>query len=305
MMSTLIGHEVIRKRLIERVRMGTLSQTNLFYGTPGIGKRMAACEIAQAIFCEKPEEAPCRVCDACVQMARGTHPDFYQVGIVQAGEEGGTVSDTVRRENIDNMKKGMSRKPMQGNYQVAIIDEAHKLSAAAANTLLKMLEEPREHQIFFLITSRLHHVLMTIRSRAEKIYFTLNEPEKISRIVNAITDSGENHANLETFARAFAGSPGKIAKVMPWDVDWDQYVRDLISGATLTKAVNLAAEIVEKEWDIELFLQMLSQSVFDNYRDGAVSRDAAVSAWERLSEASFRIERRVRKEFVLEKLFMY
>lgn len=282
-MFNIIGQEKIRQDLIHRVRQKCLPQTNLFYGAVGVGKALVAREVAAAVLCENQRLAPCGDCSSCQQMLDGIHPDFVEVrpgkpisksaasSATDAETSSSGAAETLRRESIDAMKQSMSRFPLLGQYQVAVIVDAHLMSDAAANTLLKILEEPRPHQIFILVTSRLHQILLTIRSRSAKRYFPP---------VAAANASVEISVDVAAVA-------GKI-----------------LTRGSFADAVEMAKKITTDEIDMRLLFQYLRCHILQQVKDRRVESAPAIVALRRIQDAEFHMERRVRKEFVLENLFV-
>ncbi|MFQ5579423.1 MAG: DNA polymerase III subunit delta' [Nitrospiria bacterium] len=151
----------------------------LFVGGEGIGKREAALAFTQALFCrafhnvggvekklfgDSRENAsePCGECLSCRKMIDGNHPDFSTI------EADG---NTIKVDQIRVMEEKIVFKPLESPQKVILIDPADKMNAAAANGLLKTLEEPPSHAMMILIASRPASLPETVLSRCQKIYF--------------------------------------------------------------------------------------------------------------------------------------
>jgi DNA polymerase-3 subunit delta' len=157
----IIGHEdnkVVIRRLISEKRV---PHAWLFCGSRGVGKFMTAQVMAAALLCQR-EEGPCGECLSCRQIRAGNHPDFILVK-----PEGSTI----KIEQIRNLQHEMARATYRGDYRVCIIDDAEQMTLQAANSLLKMLEEPTGNSIFIMISSRRHQLLATIISRCRVMIF--------------------------------------------------------------------------------------------------------------------------------------
>lgn len=279
----ILGHQSTRHRLLRWVSEGRLPQTNLFYGPVGAGKSLVAREVAAALLCQKSDAAPCAVCDSCLRMEQGSHPDFFATGPSKKTVKGAAsetlaetagfgVNDSVRRESIDAIRKNMSRFPLHGKFQVAVIHEAHQMTESAANSLLKILEEPRPHQIFILVTSRLHQMLITIRSRSAKTYFPA--------------------------LRALD------AQVLDLPVNVAELTECVLTPTTFANAVDLAKKLASNDVDVPLLFQIIRDRIASAVRSGSLHQAAALKALQQISDADFQLTRRIRKEFVLENLFM-
>ena len=136
---------------------GRINHAYLFSGPRGCGKTSSARILARSLNCEQgPTSTPCNVCDSCVSLGPGGTGNL-DVTELDAASHGG-VDDT--RELRDKAFHA----PAASRYRVFIIDEAHMVTAAGFNALLKIVEEPPEHLIFIFATTEPEKVLPTIRS---------------------------------------------------------------------------------------------------------------------------------------------
>jgi len=167
----------------------------LIYGPPHIGKRELAEHFAQSLFCESPAAGghPCGTCQACNWFRDGNHPDYRAVlpEILQPADteaggdtaegEGGTKSKTpskeIKIEQVRSLDTFFSIGTHRGGAKVVLIYPADALNQASGNALLKTLEEPSAGTVFLLVTSRLDHLLPTIKSRAAKFAVAPPSPE--------------------------------------------------------------------------------------------------------------------------------
>jgi len=162
--SEIVGQEVavnISKRSIENNRC---AQAYLFVGPDGIGKRTTAIAFAKGLNCRSSGSDGCDRCDSCRKIENGTHPD---VELISPREGGLTISI----EQIRNLQKKVSYKPLEGHWKVYIIDDAANATEEAANCLLKTLEEPPSRVILILITENIYRLLSTVRSRCQLVLF--------------------------------------------------------------------------------------------------------------------------------------
>lgn len=174
--SGLLGHDRQRQWFQHAVQQGRLASTFLFVGPSGIGKRTFAHLIAKSLLCTtRPPEAfsPCGHCEACMQVAAGTHPDVIAI---QRDEDKSTLSiDQFVGDKDARMQEGLCYelrlKPYSGRRRIAIVDDADTLAAEGANSLLKTLEEPPPGSLIFLIGTSEQRQLRTIRSRSQIVRF--------------------------------------------------------------------------------------------------------------------------------------
>ena len=168
------GHDRVVASLRRAMAQGRLPHAFLFTGPEGIGKRLFAQTLAQALLCERRPEAdldPCGACPACLQVAAKTHPDVLRVGKPEDKHE--LPIGIIRELNHD-----LGLKPMAGGRRVAIVDDADDLSEEAANAFLKTLEEPPPGSALILLGTSAEGQLDTIVSRCRVVRFDpLPEPE--------------------------------------------------------------------------------------------------------------------------------
>lgn len=154
--------------IVTRKKSGDFPHALLLTGVPGLGKADFANSVAALLLCTSNKDEPCGECAACSLLAAKTHPDFF---VIQPEEPGKPIKIDQIRELISTL----SNTAQQGGYQVVIIEPADAMNIAAANSLLKILEEPNEKVIFLLVTNKPHILPATIRSRCQQITFKVPE----------------------------------------------------------------------------------------------------------------------------------
>ena len=168
----IVGHGPLLQLLARTVGRKAVPASLIFSGPDGVGKRMIAVALAQALNCERPEPwgdvddpglTACGTCSSCRRVARGVHADVLRL---EPGDTGAIKVDQVR-EAIDRA----AYRPFEGKRRVVIIDSADALLPEAQNALLKTLEEPPPASMFVLVTSRPDVLLPTVRSRCQQLRF--------------------------------------------------------------------------------------------------------------------------------------
>jgi len=173
-----IGQEYITKTLKNAVLSNKLAHALIFSGPRGVGKTSTARIVAKSLNCDKgPTPDPCQTCVFCKEISDGISLDVIEI---DAASHTG-VKDI--REIIENIRY----LPSLGKTKIYIIDEAHMLSQAAFNALLKTLEEPPPHVIFILATTEVHKIPVTILSRCQRFDFKKVPLEKIRERIKLIT----------------------------------------------------------------------------------------------------------------------
>jgi DNA polymerase-3 subunit gamma/tau len=161
------------------IRLGRIGHAYLFCGTRGTGKTTLARLFAKAINCEAltPDGEPCNACRSCKEVTSGSSLDVIEID----GASNRGIDD------IRSLNETVGYAPSHGKYKIYIIDEVHMLTKEAFNALLKTLEEPPKHVIFFFATTEPHKILPTILSRCQRFDLKRITPEKIEEKLSLIT----------------------------------------------------------------------------------------------------------------------
>jgi DNA polymerase III subunit gamma/tau len=170
------GQDHVVRALQSAVRDGRVSHAYLFSGPRGTGKTSSARILAKALNClDSVDGEPCGVCTSCLEIERGTSLDVHEL-------------DAASNNGVDAMRDLVSHAALgtPGRWKVYIVDEVHMLSNAAANALLKTLEEPPSHVVFVLATTEQQKVPATIRSRTQHLEFRLISAETLQELLEAI-----------------------------------------------------------------------------------------------------------------------
>ncbi len=174
-----VGQEHVTEPLSTALTAGRINHAYLFSGPRGCGKTSSARILARSLNCEQgPTPTPCGMCDSCVALAPNG-PGSVDVVELDAASHGG-VDDT--RELRDRAFYA----PAQSRYRIFIIDEAHMVTTAGFNALLKIVEEPPDHLIFIFATTEPEKVLPTIRSRTHHYPFRLLAPRTMRSLLERI-----------------------------------------------------------------------------------------------------------------------
>lgn len=163
------GAETVQRRLLRYLQSGRIHPALLLVGAEREVKRQVALSIARFHFCQQKENlAFCEECSSCRRIEKGLHPDVLLYGVADEGEEEETQ---IKIETVREIAYQMSISPLEGRAKICIIDECHRLNAAAGNALLKTLEEPAPNRYFILLTTQPGNILPTILSRTLEFKF--------------------------------------------------------------------------------------------------------------------------------------
>jgi DNA polymerase-3 subunit gamma/tau len=194
-----VGQEAVVRTLRNAISGGQVRQAYLFAGPRGTGKTSMARILAKALNCANgPTATPDNTCNACVSITNGTSMDVVEM-------------DAASQRGIDDIRDIREKAMLQpaGRYKVYILDEAHQLTDAAWQALLKLIEEPPPHLVFIFCTTELGKVLPTVRSRCQTFVFARPRLPEIVKKLRRIAD-GEGidvpDAALSLIARSARGA---------------------------------------------------------------------------------------------------
>ncbi|KEF34967.1 DNA polymerase III subunit gamma/tau, partial [Deinococcus sp. RL] len=165
-----VGQEHVKDVLKTALEQGRVGHAYLFSGPRGVGKTTTARLIAMTANCTGPSPKPCGECESCLAVRAGSHPDVLEI-------------DAASNNSVDDvrdLREKVSLAAMRGGKKIYILDEAHMMSRAAFNALLKTLEEPPAHVIFILATTEPEKIIPTILSRCQHYRFRRLTPEEIA-----------------------------------------------------------------------------------------------------------------------------
>jgi DNA polymerase III subunit gamma/tau len=162
------GQDHVTRTLLNALQQNRIAHGYIFSGHRGIGKTTIARILAMALNCrteigtaQRPTPEPCGICDACVEIRQGNAVDVIEI-------------DAATNRGIDEIRElrdAARYAPSRDRYKIYILDEAHQITEAAFNALLKTLEEPPAHVIFMMATTEPENIPQTIRSRCQHFSF--------------------------------------------------------------------------------------------------------------------------------------
>jgi DNA polymerase-3 subunit gamma/tau len=170
--SEVIGQDHVTRTLKNAIEQKRIAPGYIFSGHRGIGKTTIARILAMALNCrssENPVPEPCGVCDSCTEIRAGNSVDVIEI-------------DAATNRGIDEireLREAARYRPARDRYKIYILDEAHQITDAAFNALLKTLEEPPGHVVFMLATTAPEDIPQTIRSRCQHFSFRAVKFEEI------------------------------------------------------------------------------------------------------------------------------
>jgi DNA polymerase III subunit delta' len=248
---------------------------------PGLGLSEFATRARASLLCNQPEASgvACGKCRSCMSLLSGTHPDFYEVT-----PEDGKVSIGV--DAIREMAEKLSKTPQAGGFQVALIHPAHGMTIAAANALLKTLEEPARQTVLLLVSEQPGKLLPTILSRCQRLHL----PRPSTALARQwLQHTAPDQAKDAALALEIAGGAPMLALRLLQDQSVQHY-------ATLAQALDRAvagaamdALSIGKQWSTKLpeFARLYEFYLLAKQRESARKNQGlgAQSASQRLTAA--------------------
>jgi DNA polymerase-3 subunit gamma/tau len=208
------GQEHVTRTLMNALTQGRIAHGYIFSGHRGIGKTTIARIVAQALNCRneigseaRPTPEPCGICDSCVEIRQGNAVDVIEI-------------DAATNRGIDEireLREAARYAPSRDRYKIYILDEAHQITEAAFNALLKTLEEPPAHVIFMMATTEPENIPQTIRSRCQHFSFHAVKFDDILtqlRMIAVQEDVEAEDAALALLAEAGDGSMRDALSIM-------------------------------------------------------------------------------------------
>lgn len=160
----------IWQHVVTRVEQERLPHAVLLTGVAGLGKTQFAAKMAESLLCLATDKAfhACGLCHSCQLMLVGNHPDHLSIRAEEAGK-------SIKIDQIRTLKDKQSLTPSVAKWKTVIIESADAMTNSAANSLLKLLEEPQNNTILILTTNAVHRLPITIRSRCQQMHMATPE----------------------------------------------------------------------------------------------------------------------------------
>ncbi len=195
---------------LSALAQGQLGHALLVCGPPALGKGAVARALAARLLCTSPgsDRLACGRCRSCQLFAAGTHPDLLQVSY-EENEKTGKLRSEIVVDQIRDLARWFTLTPQLGGAQVAVIEPAEALNGAAANALLKTLEEPARDRYLLLVTDRPARLMATLRSRCQRLEF---RPPPADEARAWLAAAGHAEPALSQALEAARGHPGLAAQ---------------------------------------------------------------------------------------------
>jgi DNA polymerase III subunit delta' len=245
----ILGQERVLSYLKAALSRDRLAHAYLFLGPEGVGKASVTRALAGALNCAEPGEDgdACGSCPSCKRLLAGTHPDFLVIAPTSKGR-----NPEILIEQIREFRRHTAYPPVGGGWRVALIKPAEALNDAAANSLLKTLEEPPPQNLIILTAQVEADLFPTVVSRCQKLAFT---PLPYPLITQELLRRGLSTSEAALLAALSGGSLGRALDLSPEELlrQRQQVLADLqaLSQGNATTALDWAEALAKKEKDKE------------------------------------------------------
>ncbi|THF70165.1 MAG: DNA polymerase III subunit delta', partial [Methylophaga nitratireducenticrescens] len=208
--------QTLWQHVVSRVEQQRIPHAVLLTGVAGLGKTLFAAKMAESLLCQSPDEQfmACGRCHSCQLMQAGNHPDHLTIRAEEAGK-------SIKIEQIRALKDKQSLTPSIAQWKTVIIEVADSMTNSAANSLLKLLEEPQNNTILILTTDAVHRLPVTIRSRCQQMHlpapdYSITLPWLDSQGISTDTDQ------LQQLASLTLDAPFAIVRALETN-EWQSY----------------------------------------------------------------------------------
>ena len=231
----------------------------LFTGRENTGKTEFARFTAQALLCETPKDnhEPCGTCTSCHLFAQKSHPDFYELTPeIPEGEAVGRKLLQIKIDAVRGIVDGIHLTSVRGGLRVVLVHPAEGMNLQAANSLLKVLEEPPEHVVFLLVTHARDKLLPTIKSRCRQMVLSAPDRQTALEYVRQ-----QHPAHAEELLAFHSGAP--LFDEDPGQTALRGELLQLLAAPRLLAVLDYAAAFDKQKQPLAVFLNWLQKWLLD------------------------------------------
>lgn len=293
---SIIGHEKELKQIESDIETGNIVHAYLLAGSNSIGKFTVAKKMAGILQCNNNF---CHECPTCIQVQKGSHLDTIEM--LDEGESIGINDVRVLIERL-NMSK-------QSNYKIALLQSIERMPREAANSFLKILEEPPADTIFIMTTNSMRFILPTILSRVRVIVFRNVSVKYLEELLR------KNYPDKDTEAikQASIFSLGRVGKAVHLIENPDSLtyyiavyhdIRNFLEHKSVAARFSYVESLLENEKNVAIFFDILAHVLRSKILEDPVSAKKHINTLLKLSEAAILLKKNVNDRLVLENLML-
>lgn len=293
---SIIGHEKQLRQIEKDFSTGNLSHAYLLAGTNSVGKYTVAKKMAGILQCENDF---CHQCNTCLQIQKGSYLDTIE------------ISDNRESIKIEEVRKLIERLNMtkQSPYKVVLIQSLERMTTEAANSFLRILEEPPSKTIFIMTTNNMRLLLPTILSRVRIVKFGCVSyeylVEKLGELYPACDADVVKQVSLFSL-----GKTGRAVRLMENLDVRSQYmkiyqnIQNFLSHKNIVDRFSYIEDVVEDPVQIEIFFNILTGVLRSKILKGDVEAKKHIKTLSKIDEAGMLLNKNVNARLVLENLML-
>lgn len=293
---SIIGHEKQLLQIEKDLESGNLAHAYLLSGPNSVGKNTVAKKMAGILQCENDF---CHNCNACTQIEKGCHVDT-----VVFEDDGESIK-------IETVRKILERLSMtrQAPYKILLVQSLERMGVEAANSFLKMLEEPPERTIFIMTTDNVRLILPTILSRVRVVQFNSVSHLYLREKLKSLYPERDAET-LETVSLLSMGKTGKAVHLMEHPESLAEYlkiyhdIQNFFAYKSVVERFSYIEEMAEDPKKIETFINILTHVVRSQMLELKKDSPKQIKALSKINEAAMLLKKNVNVRLVLENLML-
>jgi DNA polymerase-3 subunit delta' len=293
---SIIGHEKQLKQIENDIESGNLSHAYLLVGSNSIGKHTVAKKMAGILQCENNF---CHECGTCIQVQKGSHLDT-----IELNDDGESIKIESVRNLIDRLS--MTR---QSKYKIVLIQSLERMTTEAANSFLKILEEPPPRTIFILTTNDIRLLLPTIVSRVRVVKFNPVSAAYLTKKLRELYPDYDEEA-IKQVSLFSLGRTGKAIHLMESPEALADYIKvyhDVQNFLDHKNIVDRFAYVEEMAVDsdkIDSFFNILKHVLRSKVLEGDAKSAKYINTLSKIDEAGILLKKNINPRLVLENLML-
>ena len=293
---SIIGHKKQLFQIEQDISSGNLAHAYLLTGPNSVGKSTVSKKLAGILQCENNF---CHKCSTCLQIQKGSHLDTIELKDNKESLKIGEVRSLIERLNMTR----------QSSYQIVLIQTIERMTIEAANSFLKILEEPPPRTIFIMTTNNVRSLLPTIISRVRTIKFGTVSYEFLNKKLHELYSDFDD----ETINQVCLFSLGKTGKAMHLMENPDSLanyikvyhdVQNFLDHKNVADRFSYVEDCVAEPSQIEIFLNILTHVLRSKILEGASKTKRHIKTLLKIDDAGILLKKNVNSRLVLENLML-
>lgn len=293
---SIIGHEKQLKQIEKDIESGNLAHAYLLVGSNSIGKHTVAKKLAGILQCENNF---CHECNTCIQVQKGSHLDT-----IEMNDEG----ESIKIEDVRNLVERLSM-TRQSQYKVILIQSIERMTVEAANSFLKILEEPPSRTIFIITTNDIKLLLPTIVSRVRVVKFN---PVSATYLTNKLLELYPNHDKdiIKQVSLFSLGRTGKAMQLIEKPDALADYIKvyhdiqNFLDHKNVVDRFSYVEDFSLEEDKIESFFNILKHVLRSKILENDPNSAKHINTLSKIDEAGILLKKNVNPRLVLENLML-